>query len=37
VTILVADLEIRIVDDQGELIRRLRLDPTRNYQPLTPT
>jgi transposase InsO family protein len=34
VTILVADLDVRIVDEQGEVIRQLRLDPTRNYQPL---
>jgi transposase InsO family protein len=37
VTILVADLDIRVIDDQGELIRELTLDPTRNYQPLAPT
>jgi transposase InsO family protein len=37
VTILVADLEVRVIDEQGELIRQLTLDPTRNYQPLTPT
>jgi hypothetical protein len=34
VTILVADLDVRVVDDQGEVIRQLTLDPTRNYQPL---
>jgi transposase InsO family protein len=34
VTILVADLDIRVVDEHGELIRRLTLDPSRNYQPL---
>jgi transposase InsO family protein len=37
VTILVADLDIRVIDDQGEVIRRLTLDPTRNYQPLGAT
>lgn len=37
VTILVADLDIRVIDDQGELIRALTLDPSRNYQPLAPT
>jgi transposase InsO family protein len=36
VTILVADLDIRVIDDQGEVIRQLTLDPDRNYQPLTP-
>jgi len=34
VTILVADLDVRVVDRQGEVIRQLTLDPTRNYQPL---
>jgi transposase InsO family protein len=34
VTILVADLDIRVIDDQGEVIRQLTLDPKRNYQPL---
>ena len=34
VTILVADLDIRVIDDQGELIRQLTLDPSRNYQPI---
>ena len=33
-TVLVADLDIRVIDDQGEVIRQLRLDPSRNYQPL---
>jgi len=37
VTILVADLDIRVIDDQGELIRQLTLDPSRNYQPLKAT
>jgi transposase InsO family protein len=37
VTILVADLDVRVVDEQGELIRQLTLDPTRNYQPLGTT
>ena len=36
VTILVADLDVRVVDEQGELIRQLTLDPSRNYQPLGP-
>jgi transposase InsO family protein len=34
VTILVADLDVRVVDEEGEVIRQLTLDPTRNYQPL---
>lgn len=37
VTILVADLDVRVIDDQGEVIRQMRLDPSRNYQPLGPT
>ena len=37
VTILVADLDVRVIDDQGELIRELMLDPSRNYQPLGST
>jgi transposase InsO family protein len=34
VTILVADLDVRVVDEHGEVIRQLTLDPSRNYQPL---
>jgi transposase InsO family protein len=34
VMILVADLDVRVVDEQGEVIRQLTLDPTRSYQPL---
>jgi transposase InsO family protein len=34
VTVLVADLDVRVVDAEGEVIRQLTLDPTRNYQPL---
>ncbi len=33
-TILVADLDVRVVNEQGEVIRQLTLDPKRNYQPL---
>jgi transposase InsO family protein len=34
VLILAVDLDIRIIDaDTGELLRRLTLDPTRDYQP----
>jgi hypothetical protein len=32
VTLLVADLHIRIITDDGELLRELILDPTRDYQ-----
>ena len=34
VTMLVAGADVRIVTDDGELIRALTLDPTRAYQPL---
>ncbi|HEY4810781.1 MAG TPA: helix-turn-helix domain-containing protein [Solirubrobacteraceae bacterium] len=33
----IADQHIRVIDLQRQLIRELTLDPTRNYQPLTPT
>jgi transposase InsO family protein len=35
VKLLIADQEIRVIDLEGELIRELTLDPSRNYQPLT--
>jgi transposase InsO family protein len=34
VVLLVADLDVRVVADDGTLIRRLTIDPRRNYQPL---
>src|SRR5713226_2627647 len=34
VRLLVAGPDVRIVTDDGQLIRALTLDPTRNYQPL---
>jgi hypothetical protein len=36
VLMLVAGLEIRIVNEDGELLRSLTLDPGRIYQPLNP-
>jgi transposase InsO family protein len=33
VILLVADLDVRVLSDDGELIRELTLDPTRDYQP----
>ena len=34
VTVLVADLDIKIIDrGTGELLRKLTLDPDRDYQP----
>jgi transposase InsO family protein len=35
VKLLIADQNIRVIDSEGELIRELTLDPSRNYQPLT--
>jgi hypothetical protein len=32
VLLLVADLEVRVITEDGELIRQLTLDPTRDYQ-----
>ena len=37
VLMLIAGLDVRIVTEDGELIRTLTLDPTRSYQPLHPT
>jgi transposase InsO family protein len=34
VLMLVAGLEVRIVNEDGELLRELVLDPSRNYQPM---
>jgi len=34
VSLLVAGADVRIITEDGELIRTLTLDPTRNYQPL---
>jgi transposase InsO family protein len=34
IKLLIADQQIRVIDLQGQLIRELTLDPTRNYQPL---
>ena len=33
VLLLVADLHVRVITDDGELLRELTLDPTRDYQP----
>ena len=32
VLLLVADLEVRVITEDGELLRQLTLDPTRDYQ-----
>jgi len=33
VLVLVRDLYVRVITEQGELLRELTLDPSRNYQP----
>ncbi len=37
IKLLIADQNIRVIDLNGQLIRELTLDPSRNYQPLNPT
>jgi len=34
VKLLIADLNVRVIDTNGQLIRELTLDPSRNYQPI---
>jgi hypothetical protein len=36
VKLLIADQSIRVIDSDGQLIRELTLDPSRNYQPISP-
>ncbi len=36
VRLYIADLEVRVVTMDGELLRRLTIDPRRNYQPQNP-
>ena len=33
VIVLVSGLDVRVVSEDGELLRQLILDPTRDYQP----
>ena len=37
VLLLVADLDVRILSEDGELLRQLTIDPSRDYQPLRST
>ena len=37
VLLLVADLDVRIVTEDGELLRQLTIDPSRDYQRLGST
>jgi len=32
--VLVADLDVQVLTEDGELLRALTLDPSRDYQPL---
>jgi hypothetical protein len=32
VVVLVADLDVRVLTEDGELLRELTLDPSRDYQ-----
>jgi hypothetical protein len=34
ILMLVAGLDVRIIDEDGTLLRHLILDPTRDYQPI---
>jgi len=34
VLVLVADRDIRVLSVEGEILRQLTLDPSRDYQPL---
>jgi transposase InsO family protein len=36
IKLLIADQDIRVIDSDGQLIRELKLDPNRNYQPISP-
>ena len=33
---LIADLDVRVISEEGELLRHLTLDPTKDYQPIGP-
>jgi len=37
VQLLIAERDVRVIDDQGELLGRCTIDPGRNYQPLEKT
>jgi hypothetical protein len=37
VLVLVADLDVRVLTEEGEVLRHLTLDPSRDYQPFGPT
>ena len=37
ILMLVADLDIRILDEEGALLRHLTLDPSKDYQPIRGT
>ncbi len=35
IIVLIADLDIRVLSQEGELVRHLTLDPGKNYEPIT--
>jgi hypothetical protein len=37
VLVLVTDLDVRVLAEDGQLLRALTLDPTRDYQPQATT
>jgi hypothetical protein len=37
VLVLVADLDVRVLTEDGQLLRALTLDPSRDYQPQAAT
>jgi hypothetical protein len=37
VKLLIADQNVRVIDSEGQILRELTLDPSRNYQPLAHT
>ena len=34
VLVLVDDLDVRVITEDGELLRHLTIDPTKDYQPV---
>jgi hypothetical protein len=35
IIVLVCDLDVRVLSEDGELLRHLTLDPSKDYQPIT--
>ncbi|MGH9044002.1 MAG: hypothetical protein ACRDVP_04040 [Acidimicrobiales bacterium] len=36
VIVLVCDLKVRVLSEDGELLRHLTVDPSKDYEPLGP-